>query len=85
MLDATKRLMAEGLISMAAAAKMYGSSRSGLPTHSSTLTRKCNRGDVLPDGSYRRLEHVRVANRLMTSAEAVARHIAAVTEAFARA
>ena len=82
MLELTKRLMTEGLISMSEAAKMFGSCRSGAPTHPGTMTRKCLKGDPLPDGTRLKLAHVRVANRLMTSREAVLRHIAALTAAF---
>lgn len=81
MLELTQQLMTEGLISMSEAAKMFGSCRSGVPTHRATVTRKCLKGDPLPDGTRLRLEHVRVANRLMTSREAVIRHVTALTEA----
>ena len=76
-----ERLISEGLISMAQAAKMYGSCRGGAATHPATLTRKCLKGDLLPNGTRRKLEHVRVANRLMTTRQAVIRHIAAITTA----
>lgn len=79
MLELTKQLMTEGLISMKEAAKMFGSCRSGAGTHPATVTRKCLQGDRLPDGTRLKLEHVRVANRLMTSRDAVLRHIAALT------
>lgn len=81
MLELTKRLMSEGLISMSEAAKLFGSCRSGAATHRATLTRKCLKGDRLPDGTRLRLEHVRVANRLMTSRAAVVRYVAALTAA----
>jgi hypothetical protein len=79
MLELTKQLMAEGLISMSEAAKMFGSCRNGAGTHPATVTRKCLKGDRLPDGTRIKLEHVRVANRLMTSGQAVVRHIAGLT------
>jgi hypothetical protein len=81
MTETVERLMAEGLISMSEAAKMFGSCRSGAATHPATLTRKCLKGDPLPDGTRLKLEHVRVANRLMTSRQAVIRHITAMTAA----
>ena len=79
-----EELIAEGLISMSEAAKMFGSCRNGKPTHPATLTRKCLKGDLLPDGTRLRLEHVRVANRLMTTRQAVIRHLTALTEALNR-
>ncbi len=85
MLELTKRLMTEGLISMSEAAKMFGSCRNGAPTHPSTVGRMFLKGDLLPDGTRLKLEHVRVANRLMTSRQAVLRHIAALTAAYAAA
>jgi Protein of unknown function (DUF1580) len=81
MLELTKQLMTEGLISMSEAAKMFGSCRNGVGTHPATVTRKCLKGDRLPDGTRLKLEHVRVANRLMTSREAVIRYIAETTGA----
>lgn len=81
MVEIVERLMSEGFISMAEAAKMFGSCRNGAATHPATLARKCLKGDLLPDGTRLKLEHVRVANRLMTSRQAVVRHIAALTAA----
>lgn len=83
MLELTKKLMAEGLISMTEAARLFGSCRSQAPTHPNTVVRKCRPGDRLPDGTRLVLEHVQVANRLMTSRQAVERHVAALTAAFA--
>ena len=76
-----ERLMREGLISMAQAAKMFGSGRNGAATHPATLTRKCLKGDLLPSGTRLKLEHIRIANRIMTTHQAVVRHISALTAA----
>lgn len=71
--DLVEKLTDEGLLSMSAAARMYGESRPGHATHKSTVTRHALAGVRLPDGSTLRLEAVRVAGRLMTSRAAVLR------------
>jgi hypothetical protein len=75
--DRVARLTAEGLISLTAAAPLLGSYRRGRPTHPATLARHCLTGCVGPDGVRRRLEHLRVSGRLMTTRPAVLRYLAA--------
>jgi hypothetical protein len=67
------RLVNEGLISMSAAARVYGQSRAGIPTHRSTPARHAITGVRLPDGRLLRLESVRVNGQLRTSRAAVLR------------
>lgn len=71
------RILAEGPIGVAVAAKLYGTFRDGRPTHPSTPTRHHLRGVTLPDGTVVRLEAVRIAGRLMTSRAAIIRFLAA--------
>lgn len=71
------RILTEGPIGMAGAARLYGTYRGGRPTHPSTPTRHHLRGVTLPDGSVIRLEAVRIAGRLMTSRPAIVRFLTA--------
>jgi len=71
------RLMAEGLIGLAAAAKLLGSWRGGRPAHPSTVTRYTHEGVKLADGRVVKLETLRLGSRLMTSRAAVVRFLAA--------
>jgi hypothetical protein len=70
-------ILAEGPIGMTGAARLYGSFRSGRPTHPSTPTRHHLHGVRLPCGAIIRLEAVRIGGRLMTSKAAVTRFIIA--------
>lgn len=72
-----ERLISEGAIGMTEAASLPGTFRGGRPCHPSTLTRWCLTGVRLPDGTVLRLEHFRVAGRLMTSRAALLRFLAA--------
>jgi hypothetical protein len=71
------RVLTEGAIGAAAAARLLGTFRGGRSTHPSTVTRWMLSGVRLPDGRTLRLEHIRVANRLMTSRPALIRFLAA--------
>src|SRR5262249_12902383 len=71
------RLLAEHPVGMSQAARLLGTFRGGRPCHPSTIVRWCNPGVRLPDGGQLRLEHARVAGRLMTSRPALLRFLAA--------
>ena len=75
-----ERLVEEGLISMAAAARLYGQARTNVPTHRSTPARHALRGVRLPDGRLLKLESVRVNGQLRTSRAAVLRFFALQNE-----
>ena len=75
-----EKLVGEGLISMSAAARLYGQARSGVPTHRSTPARHAIKGVRLSDGRLLRLESVRVNGQLRTSRAAVLRFIVAQNE-----
>ncbi|QDU21822.1 DUF1580 domain-containing protein [Urbifossiella limnaea] len=75
--DLVDRLLTEGPIGPAAAARLYGSYRSGRPTHPSTVVRHIQEGVRLADGTTLRLEGVRIGGRLVTSRAAVVRFVAA--------
>ncbi|MBA4189476.1 MAG: hypothetical protein C0467_15910 [Planctomycetaceae bacterium] len=76
-----ERLVSEGLISMSAAAKLYGCGHGDAPTHKSTVGRHALRGVKLPNGSHLKLESIRVHGQLRTSRQAVLRFFARQTEA----
>lgn len=78
--DAVGRLLAEGPIGMAAAARLLGSFGGDRPTHPSTVTRWAVKGVKLADGSALRLEAVRIGGRLATSHAAVVRFLVAQQE-----
>ena len=71
------RLVSEGLIGLAPAAKLFGKSRNEKARHPSTLTRYFHDGVKLADGRVVRLECLRVGSQLMTSRAAVLRFLAA--------
>lgn len=71
----TARLMAEGLISLSRAATLFGEFRGGKQTHTSTVSRWCLCGVRLPAGRVVKLEHIRLGNRLATTAQAVLRFV----------
>ncbi|MFO0796375.1 MAG: DUF1580 domain-containing protein [Gemmataceae bacterium] len=75
--DLVERLLTEGPIGPAAAARLYGSYRGGRPTHPSTIVRHIQDGVRLADGTVLRLEGVRIGGRLVTSRPAIVRFIAA--------
>ena len=82
--ELTERILAEGSISLSAAARLLGSHRQGRPTHPSTISRWAQRGYRLPGGQTVRLEAVRVCGKLVTSRPAVIRFIAAQQPASTR-
>jgi hypothetical protein len=69
--------MAEGLIGMAETAKQVGVFRRGRPAHPGTITRWCLDGVTLADGKVLKLEHIKLANRLMTTRQALLRFLTA--------
>jgi hypothetical protein len=75
--DRVDRILSEGPIGASEAARLLGVFRGGRPTHPSTPVRWMLSGVQLPDGRRIKLEHIRVANRLMTSRAALIRFLAA--------
>ncbi len=74
-------LAGESLLTMAEAARFYGS-RSGFRPHPSTVFRHARRGVAAAQGGGRiRLEHVRVGGRIFTSRESIERFWAACADA----
>ncbi len=73
----TARLLAEGLISLSRAAALFGEFRGGKRTHTSTVSRWCLAGVRLREGRVVKLEHIRLGNRLATTAQAVVRFVEA--------
>lgn len=72
-----EKIINEGAIGMAEAAKLPGTFRRGRPCHPSTLTRWCLDGVKLPNGQTIHLEHYRQAGRIMTSRAALLRFLVA--------
>lgn len=72
-----ERILAEGAIGCAEAARVFATVRNGRPCHPSTVNRYCLKGVPLPDGSIVKLEHFRAAKRLLTSRAALVRFLAA--------
>lgn len=70
------RLVEEGLIGASAIARLMGRYRGEKPCHPSTVTRWCLQGVRLPGGATVRLEHVRVAGRVMSTRPALLRFLA---------
>ena len=80
------RLINEGLIGMSQAARLFGTFRAGRPTHPSTVSRYCISGTRLGDGTFVRLEHVRMpGGRLATSRPAILRYLACLQAGVPRA
>jgi hypothetical protein len=75
MIDITR----EQAISLGDAARLYGSSRGGRPTHISTVLRHITRGTRLPGGEVIRLEGARLGGRWITSVESIQRYIERLT------
>lgn len=71
------RLLDEHPIGMSQAARLLGTFRGGRACHPSTVVRWCHPGVRLADGRQLRLEHLKVAGRLMTSRPALLRFLAA--------
>jgi hypothetical protein len=72
----TARLVSEGLLGLAPASRLFGTTRNGRPKHPATLTRYYHDGVRLANGRVVRLECVKVGSQLMTSEAAVLRFIA---------
>jgi hypothetical protein len=72
-------LTAETPLSLAAAAKLVPPARSGRRTHLSTLLRWVLHGTTAPNGTFVRLEAVRLGGRWMTSREALQRYAERIT------
>jgi hypothetical protein len=79
--DTAERLIAEGLIGLLAAARLFPPGRVDRPTSPATVGRWCRRGVKMPDGRLAVLEHTRVGGRWCTSRPAVARFLALLTSA----
>lgn len=75
--ELVERLVAEGLIGLSAAAKLYGSYRNGTPTTPSAVGRHVMQGVPGPGGSVLKLEAIRLNGRFMTTRQAVLRFFAA--------
>ena len=69
------RILQEGAIGLAGAAKILGTIRVGKQVHPSTLSRWCLGGIHLPSGEVLRLEHIRVSGRICTSRAALIRFL----------
>jgi len=74
--DLVDRILSEQPIGASAVARLLGSFRNGRSTHPSTIARWMLKGVRLADGRILKLEHIRVANRLMTSRPALMRFLA---------
>jgi hypothetical protein len=73
--DRIDRILTESPIGLSAAAKLFGTFRSGRPTSPVTVYRWCVEGIKLPDGRRIHLEHIRIGSRLMTSRAACVRFL----------
>jgi hypothetical protein len=73
--------ISEQAIPLGEAARIYGTSRGGRPTHVSTVLRHITRGTRLPSGEIIYLEGARLGGRWVTTREAVQRYIERLTEA----
>jgi hypothetical protein len=71
------RLLAEGLVSMSAIARMLGELKGGRPVHPSTPYRWATRGVLLRDGSRLKLEAIVLSGRPVSTRAALLRFIAA--------
>jgi hypothetical protein len=71
------RLLAEGLLSMSAIARLLGELKGGRPVHPSTPYRWATRGVRLPDGSRLFLEAIVLSGKPVSSRAALLRFIAA--------
>ncbi len=72
-----ERIIAEGAIGCAEAARMFGTFRSGRPCHPATISRWCISGVRVREGCRVKLEHFRGAGKFMTSKPAIFRFLAA--------
>ena len=75
-----ERIIAEGAMGCAEAARLFGTFRSGRPCHPATISRWCISGVRVRDGRRVKLEHFRGAGKLLTSKPAIFRFLAAQQE-----
>lgn len=80
-IELVERIVSEGPIGLAAAAKLYGVYRGDRPTAPSTPYRHHTKGVPLADGTIVKLEAIRISGRVMTSRAAVLRFFAAQNSA----
>jgi hypothetical protein len=71
----------EHILNPREAARIYGRSRAGRPTHVSTIIRHITLGTRLPSGEIVRLEGLRLGGRWVTSQEAIQRYVERLTSA----
>jgi hypothetical protein len=71
------RLLAEGLLSMSAVARLLGELKGGRPVHPSTPYRWATRGIRLSNGSRLRLEAMVLSGKPVTSRAALVRFLVA--------
>ena len=76
-------LLDETKLNLSAVADMFPGTRGADRVSPITVFRWATRGTRTPDGRIVRLESFRIGNRLMTTAEALARYIAALSHQFA--
>jgi hypothetical protein len=74
--DTITRLLAEGFIGSAAAARLLGQLKGGRPVHPGTIARWVLRGVRTGDGRTVRLEAARVSGKFVTSKPAIIRFLA---------
>src|SRR5262249_40842843 len=73
------RIDEEQAITSREAAKLYGSSRDGRPTHASTIVRHILKGTKLPSGEVVRLEGGKIGKKWITTRQAVQRYVDTLT------
>lgn len=73
-------LLSESIVSLGEAARLFPGCRGAKRVSPSTVWRWCSKGTRRPDGQLVRLEHFRLGSRVMTSREAIARFVAALTD-----
>lgn len=73
-------LLSESIVSLAEAARQFPGSRGAKRVSPSTVWRWCSKGIRRPDGQLVRLEQFRLGSRVMTTREAVARFVAALSD-----
>lgn len=74
-------LLTETILSLGESARQFPGSRGAKRVSPTTVWRWCSKGTRRPDGQIVRLEHFRLGSRVMTTREAVARFVAALSDA----
>jgi hypothetical protein len=69
----------EQAITLREAARLYGSSRGGRPTHASTIVRHIVKGTKIPGGEVVRLEGGKIGKKWITTRQAVQRYVDTLT------